>query len=974
MVATTLCGDAHARSASPSQRTETASGSFTSAFSERRLQGGGTGLQCTRAVGGEARVPTIHGLLRVAADEESSRAPSVPEPSVAPPPRSAMNPTNRGNAFFLCLAIGLGLCGIDHFLASTSRPESSPPSHSTESHATTPVNAGAVERSRIGEASGSASSAGIALDETSLSEFDLDVRGGAFIARISDSDGRPIAGATARFGPFAASSNTSGLLRILPTNGALRVSHPDFLPIEFDARAARDLLAASDGRVHIVLPRGFRISGRVTAANGTPIRDVLVTLMTEGSDRRAIMITDGGGRWSSPLLDDTPTGALIRHPEYCVAWVELASIAPGSTHAPIETTLARGRALRVIARDAGRQALADATIWLEEASPSSPDLPSTPLAETWLGDTDDLGELRCHVPTSLESVTVIARLVGFREHRVRSSGGTVTLVLDPAPLLEAQTIDATSGLPATPLAVELERQESDGAWRSVEARGVLCRSLASGRVRVGLPPEPGSYRVLVRARGNLRGNSDIVKFDGKTSPPTALVRLERVEIFTGVVHGAGKAIADAEVEVVSLSPRVGVGSAVLEKGSAAEDRVLFRTRSRASGRFEIPLLPEGICRIVARHPDFAEYASPPLTFPFAAANEFPILLRKGGIVRGRVITGAGSVPVPEIPLSLSSNDSRPRYTWSDSEGEFEFAHLTSGASYSLAIANVDADGEPRSTANSPAAVRIVADQDLTIVDIRAPAPTPGSLEGRLSIDDLPLAAALRLVPRDAGLVERRIHASADGSFQARAVLPGRYRLRGPTVPCDEAVVIESGRRVFVDARVRTARIDVRLRGAADALDVSARVELRPETDVAAFALASLPSEGIEEPSAPGILRRRAEKGRTVFARVFPGSYRLSVLASGYLPWETTLEVSGDETVDVPLEKGKEIRIRLRLPDGTLYRGLASVDVRREGEEEAIWDQRLEVDGFVDLPPLAAGVYEVAIRAGSVSLAKRVTIR
>jgi len=95
-------------------------------------------------------------------------------------------------------------------------------------------------------------------------------------------------------------------------------------------------------------------------------------------------------------------------------------------------------------------------------------------------------------------------------------GKEVLFVLQTAPSVSGHAVDAETGLPLRIREVRLLTLIGT-EYRETPDRGRLFASLSPGKFVVGLPPEAGTYRVVVEAEGDQYGQSLPFLFDGAGS-------------------------------------------------------------------------------------------------------------------------------------------------------------------------------------------------------------------------------------------------------------------------------------------------------------------------------------------------------------------------------------------------------------------------------------------------------------------------
>jgi hypothetical protein len=538
-------------------------------------------------------------------------------------------------------------------------------------------------------------------------------------------------------------------------------------------------------------------------------------------------------------------------------------------------------------------------------------------------------------------------------------------------------IHGRSGLPVTPSAVDLQYLQ-DTEFLAVPHRGLLFHSLDDAKIRVGLPPVPGTYRVAVTAAGHLTGMSETVEFDGRRSPPPFLVRLERRLRLAGTVRHRGQPVAGVHVQV--LGPLAGTASSRLLHGVPAPTlpRPLFGTTTDSDGRFEFTVVPPGTYRLTAACEGYADYLSPPIAVPAGVTGEdYPLTLSKGARLRGRVlregaVDAGGSdarsgIGVADVPVILLADCALPRTAWTDAGGRYEFSDLPPADDYRLFLGNPSrpaeeadttrGDGElaPRTArSEAPREVAVSAGEDASC-DLLLPAPAFGSLEGRVLVDGAPRSVEVELTPLAPQALPLTSPSDDAGNFFVRGVPPGKYRVRALRLPIEREVEIAAGRRAHVVLEFKALRYTVAVRSAGgERLGTPWTLDL------------GLAATGTS------LVRRVVDQESTAIAGLLPGKYRARLSARGYATLEQLVDLSGDREDLFLLEPGSEVRIRLRTEDGGVFRGEANVEILQQ--DTAIHRGLYRVDEYLELPALPYGEYILVVRAEGRLSRSRLTIR
>lgn len=818
-----------------------------------------------------------------------------------------------------------------------------------------------------GDEAGAVSSGGI--QSHGFTEFGRAVS--LLSGRVLDDAGRPIAGAAARLGNHEAITDRAGEF-ILPESVAdLVIAHPDHFPRTLPESARRQLARASfpggQSRLLVVLFRGGRILGSTISDLGFPLQGVearFSQLKRAASGERAVAISDAEGRFRSPLLAPGTHHVHFQHPDF-QSWDTTVTVPASGGETSMEAVLREGAlmTLTVLAAagaPAARPAAAglpDAQVWLITRSGAHGVDESR-----YLGRTGDRGilELR-YDPDAAPRVRIL--LPGYRELERAIHGASQEIVLKPAPMAQGLAIDERSGLPAALVDVQLESLTPGGPERAPD-RGVLFETLKKGHFRVGLPPRPGRYRVVVHGEDSLFGASDAMDFDGVESPPELRVRLEPRGGLDGVVlfQGAPRAGVRVElyppedaaalrdessVEVTEIPPQPLQTQVTSENGA-------FRFQDLASGRFSVR----------ARHPDFAELHASVVEVP--APAPLVLELERGASLRGRILNPDGS-PAIGVPLVLSSEDRRwARSGRSDDGGNYEFPRLPDG-DYRLSLGDASAAGGVDGVDGVESrALRIERGRDASL-DVHLKEPRWGAIAGSVRADGRPLADALVRIagPEGPSAREREIRGDERGAFRLFGLSPGVYRLRyGPT-GTEHAVEVRSDKVAVCDLELRRRAVRLALASARTGKPPAVPVEI----EVAA------------EAGGPPLFRETAGGGG-IELRLHPGAYKLSARAKGFVPEERRLEVpeenapAGSTRPEEPaplehridLRPGTAVRVTLRKAalDASAAAGAEEEPVRGLAEvvllqgDVVVYRNYGPVDGEIVLPTLEPGSYHLRV--------------
>ena len=772
-------------------------------------------------------------------------------------------------------------------------------------------------------------------------------------ARVVDGSGRPIVGALLRAGGFDVCSGEDGSFAIPSSTAALTIEHDRYFRREVDVRALANAAAPPD----LVLVPGMRVGGRILDAGSRPVRGALITIARDLSGPRVATRSDDEGRWRSPLLEAGSALVFVSHRDFEPAERSILLASPGTT-TTCDVRLTTGVPLTVRARDRSGARLADADVWVVV------EVDGAPGADHYIGRTDDLGELHAHRPLGAARLRV--RLAGHREAQtpLTPTDGherqVVDIELARAPLLDAQAVDAVSGLPLRPMRVTLEARDGAG-FRPVPHRGLLFESLASGRVRAGMPPQAGHYRLVVEAADGFFGVSDTIDFDGVTAPHAVLVRLERRARLSGIVVADGKPVTGATVDLLAAA----AGAPVTFVDGVAVDgalALLYSTRSDSAGRFAFAGVPAAACRLAARHPEtrYAEHFGQPIESSLlSGSGDVLIALERGGTLRGRLLTADGE-PAVGHAVVLTSRASRPRVARTVDDGRFEFASLAPADDYFVTAGRDDSTAGTHTIGlafgtTGPLCIDAGATADCTLRTTLAPA---GALAGVVRRDGVAAAACrLRVVAARAGHLVAETRTDDDGRFLVRPLPAGEYRLLGVDVPFAAVATVRAGERAQVEV------------GAASLAWDAALVWSDSDRPVLSSARVELTAADAGGPRFDGSLE--TSDGRARFDGLWPGVYTLRIEGRDFVALERRLDLRENATTRVALDPARSVRLRLVDATGAALSGLAAITI--ESDERSVFSGTLRVDGEFELPPLPHGIYTVTVRLGDRSARYRVTI-
>jgi len=389
--------------------------------------------------------------------------------------------------------------------------------------------------------------------------------------------------------------------------------------------------------------------------------------------------------------------------------------------------------------------------------------------------------------------------------------------------------------------------------------------------------------------------------------------------FAFALPGATPLVAAGELGVMPIVPDIprDVGPLTVTRS----ERTAAPWVSRGNGEILLEPVTPGRVRVVARHPDYTEGISEPVDLVPGGEAEVKVVLRKGGILEGRVIE-EDDTPVRGARIEvLSPQSSLERVTYTADDGTFAFAALPSRVilhvSRATALDNVVATE-----------VFDVPADDRRQVEIVLPEPRE---------------------PVTVTVVDDRGYPIERAEVRATSLDPDTALVR--TVFTDE-----EGEATVLDARSLPLRFLGRRNGygsvAAEIDPVPKRVELVLPPSVAAEGMVESrygPIADAEVTLLTATGKRGArtdEEGKFRIEELAAGEARLLVLAEGHVPEERDVDIVSDRGRDTDLG-------RIELAEGGSIKGIVL-----DEEGEPIVGARVavgRVPTYLPLGPLPPGI-------------------
>jgi hypothetical protein len=472
--------------------------------------------------------------------------------------------------------------------------------------------------------------------------------------------------------------------------GRVRVPAPPgeyWLLVDAPGRARRSerlVLEGSLSHVAIVLPRAEPLVVRVKGSAAQPIARATVLVRADDELPHSALTSEAG------VAELAHVSQRIESIQVSAPGHDAAQVHPSSRD--VGVVLGARGALEIEVRDAEGRATPDAEVWISGVDFWPPrQLRVGPdglaHAEGLARGTYDLrARLGDQVSSAASSVTL------ERGQRVRTQlelvpGRTVTVVVrggegaEAPPVSGAEVTLVEDGLSPFPLA---------------------ARTAPDGAARLG-PAAFGHAVINVRADGFM---SESVPLPRQAGEVVAIALTRGGRLFGRVLDAEGHAIDGARLEVVGNDVR---GRPIARHSGTLEAPRGFFERSLESplplvpmgelgvlagplpqpgmppsalaptsawvsdldGNYQIEDLPPGTLRVLARHPDFMEALSDPVTLEPGGAARVTLTLERGASLGGRVLDPLGR-PVARARLELLSSRTTPVSALTGADGSFAF--------------------------------------------------------------------------------------------------------------------------------------------------------------------------------------------------------------------------------------------------------------------------------------------------------------
>jgi len=166
-----------------------------------------------------------------------------------------------------------------------------------------------------------------------------------------------------------------------------------------------------------------------------------------------------------------------------------------------------------------------------------------------------------------------------------------------------------------------------------------------------------------------------VGVDGMPVMESSRVAAFRDDHFAFALPGATPLIPAGELGVMPIVPDIPRGPGALTV--TRSERTDSPWVAARNGEFELTPVTPGRLRLVARHPGYVEAISDPFDLVSGGRGEVKLVMRRGGILEGRVVEHNGT-PVAGARIEVASVfGSLERVSYSADDGTFAFAALPS---------------------------------------------------------------------------------------------------------------------------------------------------------------------------------------------------------------------------------------------------------------------------------------------------------
>lgn len=586
-------------------------------------------------------------------------------------------------------------------------------------------------------------------------ELDLDLefkRGARVSGRVLDEARAPVAGvkvsAEASRGMFngarddrSVTSATDGGYEIAGLrSGKQRLT----AALEGWADGESTELDLSDGEaltaVDIVLPRGNRVSGRVTWPDGKPAADAQVQAADiDPSAQNRFRVARLAHNAKTDAQGAFAITGLTQGPFTVTASARRIETAP-KTDAPEDSVPAASGAH---APSSAPDALASAPAERAQADPA-------PTVVTWVAEAE----------------------------KVAAGTSDVNLVLRPPPGLSGRVVDA-SGSPLRTFTVDVT-PDWQSRRRSVDRSAYSKTFQSEDGSFLYAEISDGDWKVAVKATGFAQAGELPTVGVPQTGQPLVIV-LARAASIAGVVQDpTGAPIAGAEVRRSQQGAASPFSRGGFDNASATSDE---------QGAFAMPTVPAGAWELTAGAQGWARSDALPVQVVAGEKLEgLVVRLRNGGTLTGEVFDVNGARAAGRHVQAFSMNAGDNRQASVDERGTFKAEHLTPGT-YQVMLEPSDAEQQSMSERSGKSGEPDIADVlsklkmtsceikegEVTHVVLGAPPKAPVKLSGRITQGGEPVTKCTLVILNEGGALLQSLKfgkVDGDGRYEVTIDKPG----------------------------------------------------------------------------------------------------------------------------------------------------------------------------------------------------------
>jgi hypothetical protein len=461
-----------------------------------------------------------------------------------------------------------------------------------------------------------------------------------------------------------------------------------WLLVDAPGRARRSEHVTAGGaraRAFIVLPGAEPLDVFVRSGSGQPIAGASV-LVRAGDELPHGALTGADGRARLEHVGRRIESVRVSAPGY-----DSALVNPSSRR--VQVTLSAPAAIEIAVHDPAGQPAREAEVWISGIDfwpPRKVSVEADDLAHIE-GLTRGSYDLRARLGSWVSAAAGVTLELGERRR--------VTLELSEGRFVEVHV--AAGDEPGAEPVADAEVTLVEGGLSPFP---LSSRTGADGAVVLG-PVPPGNAVIHARADGFMSDSVPLPKLDA----PVTIALLRGGTLSGRVVDAEGHAIEGARLEVVGNDAR---GRPIARQyGSSGAPRALSERSlgappplvpmgelgvlagplpvpgmpppraapssagvSDLDGNYRIDGVPPGQLRLVARHPDFVESLSEPVTLEPGGSKRVEIVLSAGATLAGRLLDELGR-PIARARIQALSGQAAPASALTGFDGRFTFRAL-----------------------------------------------------------------------------------------------------------------------------------------------------------------------------------------------------------------------------------------------------------------------------------------------------------